>query len=331
MELALHDTPEEEARQAQFESLHSSRHDGYDYVILTDISQCFETWHRASAGVPKSFASEARARAGARVPLFTAMVVFNSSLGLEISSMTYDRDSKESYDNDGGVVWFAACNNTKKGFPVYPSSQQQHESWTIISTPEYAIAKITETPMQDVTTGAFIPQTADYLLSVPAPDLVKAFLKSMGKEDRYDDIVHLDAQRWGSALPSDRSVASDESSPTRTIISGVPYEGGKFSLAPTTKYRGSDIGSSDSGSSSSSSSSSNDRNTIVNNKDEDEGEDDDYIKSFLVDEDLGLYMASDMISRYTPGFESAVLSAMDCGNHLQMFLLFKSVLEEAAS
>ena len=309
--IALHDTPEEEANKAKFESLHSGRHDGYDYVILTDISQCFDTWHRASAGVPTSFANAARLRAGARVPLFTAMVTFSSSLDLDVSSISYNRDDDEGESfNGGGTVWFAACNNTKMALPT---SSSEHECWTIVSTPEYAIEKITETPMQDTVTGAFIPQSMGYLLTVPAPDLIKAFLKSVGKQDRFNQVVHMDAQRWGSALPSDRSVASKESSSTRRIISGVPYEGGKYPLAPTIKYRG-DL---EDGSSSSSYSCNGDN-------------DDDGIKNFLVDEDLGMYMASDMISRYTPGFESAVLSALDCANHLKMFLLMKSMLEDVA-
>jgi len=54
------------------------------------------------------------------------------------------------------------------------------------------------------------------------------------------------------------------------------------------------------------------------------------MKSFIVDEDLGIYMASDMISRYTPGFESAVLSAIECSNHFKMFHMFKSMLEDIA-
>ncbi len=32
--------------------LHENAHEGYDFVVLTDISQCFESWHRASAGEP---------------------------------------------------------------------------------------------------------------------------------------------------------------------------------------------------------------------------------------------------------------------------------------
>merc|ERR1711871_1379089 len=93
---ALHDTPEEEVQNIQFESLHSSRHEGYDYIMLTDISQCFETWHRASAGVPSNFASDARSIAGARVPLFTAMVTFRSSLGLDVSSISYNREDNDN-------------------------------------------------------------------------------------------------------------------------------------------------------------------------------------------------------------------------------------------
>ena len=327
MLIALHDTPEEEVQSIQFESLHSSRHEGYDYIILTDISQCFETWHRASAGVPSDFASDARSIAGARVPLFTAMVTFRSSLGLDVSSISYNRedDAKESF-NGGGIVWFAACNSTKIASPVNPWSQ--HECWTLVSTPEYAIAKIIETPMQDSATGAFIPQTSEYLLSVPAPDLIKAFLESVGKQDKYGDVIHMDAQRWGSALPSDRSIACDKKSPTRSIISGVPYEGGRYSLAPTMKHR-KKYEVSNSGDDSSGDINSGTGCTKAKCR-EDDNSDDDFMKSFIVDEDLGIYMASDMISRYTPGFESAVLSALECSNHFKMFHMFKSTLGDLA-
>ena len=103
---ALHDTPEEEAKQAQKYNLHEGRHDGFDVVVVTDISSCFENWHRASAGVPEDFSTRVRQRAGSRVPLFTAMISFKNSLDLNCSSITFSsRDSK--------VVWFAAQMNSK--------------------------------------------------------------------------------------------------------------------------------------------------------------------------------------------------------------------------
>jgi predicted NAD/FAD-dependent oxidoreductase len=282
--IALHDTAEEEAQKVQVTCLHEDIHDGYDFVVLTDISQCFESWHRASAAVPDAFARQARGNAGSRVPLFSAMVAFSRSLDLNCSSITFSRGGGEN------VVWFCASNNSKKRFSLDASATE--ECWTIISTPEYAIQKITETPMQDAATGAFIPQAPDYLLSVPAPELVLAFLRRVSREDRYGDIIHLDAQRWGSALPSERSIARDEDSPTRCMVSGVPYEGGIFKLAPTTKYT-----------------------------DDAATEDSQEHPSFIKDDGIGLYMASDMISRYSPGAESAVLSALECAAHIKERIL----------
>jgi hypothetical protein len=119
---------------------------------------------------------------------------------------------------------------------------------TIVSTPEYAMAKIEETPMQDPRTGEFIPQSKEYLASVPGPDLYNAFVSllrrhsrdgTIDKEDedvpRHDyslpNIVHLDAQRWGSALPCHRQLTNDSS--TRRFISGVPYDPARHPMAPT--------------------------------------------------------------------------------------------------
>ena len=50
-----------------------------------------------------------------------------------------------------------------------------------MSTPEYAIQEISNTPMQDPQTGTFIPQSRDYLLGGPARDLCDAFLRLCGK------------------------------------------------------------------------------------------------------------------------------------------------------
>ena len=63
------------------------------------------------------------------------------------------------------------------------------------------------------------------------------------------------------------------------MISGVPYESGRFTLAPTKC----------------------------------EGQDD---KSFVFDESLMLFQAGDMVSNYTPGMEAAALSGNDAAEHL---------------
>merc|ERR1712227_643099 len=71
---------------------------------------------------------------------------------------------------DNNILWFASRNNSKPGL-----NELSNECWTLVSTPEYAVEKIEETPMRDFKTGAFIPQSKDYLTEVPGPDLVKAF------------------------------------------------------------------------------------------------------------------------------------------------------------
>eukprot|EP00798_Chlamydomonas_sp_ICE-L_P004205 gene4205-14315_t len=332
---ALHDTAEKESRAQDVFCLHEGEHDGYDYVILTDLSSSFEGWHRASAGVPAEFAARVREKAGARVSLFSCMVAFKEQLfDDDTSSVTFESPEAKASSSSpispaSSSVWFAACHNSKPGFataskpsqtcvstPTGPSSEQkqQHPAghsqlghcWTLISTPEYAMKKICETPMQDPVTGAFIPQHDDYLLTVPAPELVKEFLTLSGFKsvtgllttdlngvpstggdrthregnehaDKVPEIVFWGAQRWGSALPGHRHVARDESSSTRHILAGVAYDSACHRLAPTTAEL-------------------------------DE-------LSYVADDRVGLIHAGDMVSAYTPGFESAVLSAVDAAEH----------------
>ena len=261
-EAAFHDTPENESRSQSAKSLHD-HHDGYDLIVLTDISSSFGSWHRASAGVPEAFAEAVSKRAGARVPLFSTMVSFKEPLNIPFSSLTFERRSDSK-------VWFASRTNSKPGF------QNSPESWTIVSTPEYAITKILETPMQD-NLGTFIPQSPDYLLAVPAPELCSEFLKLNGlPTDREKS--YLNAQRWGSALAAHRHLANDVDSPTRQTVSGVAYDSGIAPLAPTNLCRQS--------------------------------------PSFVSSDDLGLYQIGDMVSSFTPGFESSVLSAAEASRHL---------------
>ena len=167
-----------------------------------------------------------------------------------------------------------------------------------MSTPEYAMAQIEETPMQDAKTGEFIPQSNDYLTNVPGPDLFNAFTKLLCDKgengngilgddalDNLPKVVHMDAQRWGSALPCHRHL--DDKSLTRKIIGGVPYDSGRNPLAPTKLERQQSSPSS---------------------------------SSFLVDESLMLLQAGDMMSNYTPGLEGAALSGYDAAEHLVKML-----------
>ncbi|KAL7529629.1 hypothetical protein ACHAXR_004192 [Thalassiosira sp. AJA248-18] len=247
---------------------------GYDAIILTDASSSFGKWHRASAGIPEEFAKRVRERVGARVPLFTAMIAFDGESNIPFDAASFDDPT----------LWFAAKSNSKPGM-----EEEQKECWTLVSTPEYAMAKIEETPMQDPTTGEFIPQSKEYLTSVPAPDLFNAFRSSLlfkrdgmlGEEedalDRLPKVVHIEAQRWGSAMPCHRHL--DNTSTTRKVISGVPYDSGRFPLAPTKEERQDD-------------------------------------QSFLVDESLMLFQAGDMMSSHTPGLEGAALSGFNAAEDL---------------
>jgi hypothetical protein len=79
---------------------------GYDAIILTDASSSFDSWHRASAGIPETFASAVRERFTSRVPLFAAMIAFD----VERSDIPFDASSF-----DDPIVWFAARSNSKSG------------------------------------------------------------------------------------------------------------------------------------------------------------------------------------------------------------------------
>ena len=274
-EAAYHDTPEKKAQEMNQRVLLGSEQ-GYDAVILTDVSSSFGTWHRASAGVPESFASRVRTRVGARVPLFTAMIAFESESTIPFDAVTFDND----------ILWFASKTNSK----LDNNGNTMKECWTLVSTPEYAIAKIEETPMQDPITGEFLPQTKEYLLSVPGADLKNAFCNEVTSIDgilgneklqSVPEIIHLDAQRWGSAMPAHRHLG--ESSSTCKVISGVSYDSSRSSLAPTKMTQPLE--------------SSNQ-------------------KSFLIDENLMLLQAGDMVSSFTPGFEGAAISGMDAAQYL---------------
>ena len=296
-EIAYHDTPEKKVAatsSSERQQLGRSPEHEYDVVILTDVSSSFGSWHRASAGVPESFASKVRERCGARVPLFTAMVAFESKLNVPFDAVSFVK-------ND--TIWFAARSSSKPGLGSAgddkdDDGQETCDCWTIVSTPEYALAKIEETPMQDIKTGSFIPQSPSYLVSVPGRDLEEAFRHELlnpdgvlGREgtlakDATPKTVYLDAQRWGSALPCHRSLDSESS--TRRVISGVPYDGQRMPLAPTKVDR------------------------------EEAGDDG---ANFLADDELGLIQAGDMVSVYTPGFEGAALSGVDAAEHVLRLLV----------
>ena len=271
-EAAYHDTPESLAKSSIPRSILNGKE--YDAVMLTDISSStFKSWHRASAAVPESFVAKVKDKVGSRVPLFSCLIAFDEPLPIEESAISFLNNPD---------IWFAAKSNNKPGIEGL-----KKECWTIISTPQYAVRKIEETPMQDRKTGEFIPQSKEYLTSVPGPELSQSFLKTLSRsrstsgitlnEYELPNIVYLSAQRWGSAMPSHRHL--NENSITRKVLSGVEYDFGQASLAPTKVEK------------------------IDQN-------------SFIVDKDLMLFQAGDMVSNLTPGFEGAALSGFDATDFL---------------
>ena len=88
---AFHDTKESIAKRARYNYLNDG--EGYDLVVLTDISSTsFDSWHRASAGVPDSFSKMIKEKVGSRVPLFAAMVAFEMPLPVnEADSITFSQ------------------------------------------------------------------------------------------------------------------------------------------------------------------------------------------------------------------------------------------------
>eukprot|EP00549_Striatella_unipunctata_P026033 CAMPEP_0118725222 /NCGR_PEP_ID=MMETSP0800-20121206/33023_1 /TAXON_ID=210618 ORGANISM="Striatella unipunctata, Strain CCMP2910" /NCGR_SAMPLE_ID=MMETSP0800 /ASSEMBLY_ACC=CAM_ASM_000638 /LENGTH=90 /DNA_ID=CAMNT_0006633903 /DNA_START=166 /DNA_END=438 /DNA_ORIENTATION=+ len=82
--------------------------------------------------------------------------------------------------------------------------------------------------MQDPKTGAFVPQSKEYLTKIPGPDLANAFQDAASNHPRrikgtpWPQITYINAQRWGSALPSHHSLRYNKDSGTQEVISEVP-------------------------------------------------------------------------------------------------------------
>ena len=300
---AFHDTADGAAQQAQREVLGL-----FDLVVLTDVSSSFGGWHRASAGVPEAFAAQVRDRV--RVPMFSTMVAFASPLGLPLDGITFGGE---------GGVWFAARTQSKPGLGAGGAGA---ECWTLVSTPRFATDEITAEPMQDAKTGAFKPQEDSYLNSGPAPALLAAFLRDTAPM-RADgaavpEVVYLQGQRWGSALPAPGEVGgrdakgrgehtleimgvqyahADHHSPTSSPPSMPSHHSISYCLlAVCGRYESATpplvfprptpaAGAGDSG-------------------------------DFLADDALRLYYAGDFTSRRAPGFEAAALAGRAAAEHI---------------
>jgi len=208
-EAAYHDTNNEQSNDSP------SVLDTVDAVLFTDRSSAFDSWHRASAGIPTAFQQQLLDCGRARVPLFSCMVALSHSIREHLSF-----DAFTSSDGaTGSSLWFAACSQSKPGFPVGAP-----ECWTLVSTPLFAVNQIQETTMQDPVTRAFRPQEDEYLNNVPGPllwnafcDAVKPSLEASGTD--MPEAVYLQAQRWGSGLP-----APPSTSPENIVqVCGVDY------------------------------------------------------------------------------------------------------------
>jgi predicted NAD/FAD-dependent oxidoreductase len=192
---------------------------------------------------------------------------------LPFDAFTIDDGSESS---SSGALWFAACSQSKAGFPVGAA-----ECWTLVSTPNFAVQEIEETAMQDPVTGAFRPQENNYLNTIPGPKLFSAFMNAVKPSleaagQALPEAVYLQAQRWGSGLPAPHSVLEED---VRTVC-GVRYATKVPSLVyprPTSSVPTSD---------------------------------------FLADDEEGLYYAGDFCSHRCPGFESAALSGLDVAHHM---------------
>ena len=228
------------------------------------MSSSFEGWHRASAGLPAHFAARVSGRV--RVPLFSCMVAYAAPLGLPLDGLTF---------HGGDTLWFAARSASKPGFPA--GGEEAAECWSLVSTPGYACREIASTPMQDAD-GSFVPQSDDYLNSVPGPTLLAAFaeavapmLEAAGRA--MPSVVYSQAQRWGSAMPS---APSWEGAPVELM--GVTYQAA-IPLLMRPRPPGDEA-------------------------------------DFVASDEQRLYYAGDFCSRRAPGFEAAALSAVDAAAHV---------------
>ena len=278
---AFHDTADAAAQQAQREVLGL-----FDLVVLTDVSSSFGGWHRASAGVPDAFAARVRDRV--RVPMFSAMVAFESTLDLPLDGISFP---------SAGGLWFAARTQSKPGLD---GSGGGAECWTLISTPKFATDEIKDEPMQDATTGAFKPQDDGYLNNGPAPALLRAFLTqtaplrpAAAAGTPTPAVVYLQGQRWGSALPAPSGVGGRDAKGrgAQTVeLMGVEYES---STPPLVFARPNPT--------------ADDLATMMFAEDADD---------YLADDALGLYYAGDFTSRRAPGFEAAALAGLAAAEHI---------------
>lgn len=110
-EAAFHDSKEALAAQALYVPCSDLL---FDALLVTDASASFEGWHRASAGLPeiaKSVCDKVRQRV--RVPLFTALIAFESAVPVDLDGITFEDKT----------IWFAARSASKDSLHPQASSR----------------------------------------------------------------------------------------------------------------------------------------------------------------------------------------------------------------
>jgi hypothetical protein len=253
------------------------------------------------------------------------MVAFDRPLLLPLDAFALAESAQvvhagaEGSSGGGGghsALWWAARNNSKPGVL---NNDAGSESWTLISTPRYALAEIQAVPMQDAATGAFKPQEDGYLNGAGGPchALLAEFKSaaaalvarqsgscsgmassSEGSAPPNHDgltaaqVVYMQGQRWGSAIPAPASIAGRDCTgrcASTVEVLGVSYDGGGL---PELVY---------------------DRPAAAPANDS--------TQDFVADDALGLYYAGDFCSRRNPGFEAAALSGAAVADHIVRVVL----------
>lgn len=267
------------------------------------------------------------------MPLFAAMVAFDRPLLLPLDAFALAESAQvghagaESSSGGGGghrALWWAARNNSKPGLR---NNDAGSESWTLISTPRYALAEIQAVPMQHPATGAFKPQEDGYLNGAGGPcHVLLAEFKSAaarlvagqsskcsgmtssseaGALPNHDcltaaQVVYMQGQRWGSAVPAPASTAGRDCTgrcASTVEVLGVSYDGGDL---PELVY---------------------DRPAAAAGHSGCDAPANDSTRDFVADDALGLYSAGDFCSRRNPGFEAAALSGAAVADHIVSVVL----------
>ena len=254
----------------------------FDAVVFTDASCSYEKWHRASAGaaeIAPQMATWIAARP--RIPLFTAMITLRGCVCPNHDCIVFE----------SGPVWYACRNNAKLRLGSIEGGADITESardcWTLVSSPEFACQEIAAVPMRapKEAGGSFRPQEDSYLNGAggPAEALSRAFLESPDVGGTHSEVLYLQGQRWGSAVPG--SLRGGE----RVEIEGTLYQRSVPDLTPVEvdSPKGASVAE----------------------------------KDFLFDDEKKVYYCGDFVSSgRVPGVEAAYLSAEDCARHVGALL-----------